>query len=79
MEQIRTKVKKWGNSFGIIIPKEMVEKEKIREGSEITISMSSNSFMTVRDVLDIAKKNKLKRPKEDIQSIINKIDKELWE
>ena len=34
MEQIRTKVKKWGNSFGIIIPKEIIRYTKITSSSQ---------------------------------------------
>jgi len=78
MEQIKTYVKRWGNSYGIVIPKSIVEKEKLKEGSEVSINLTSSNFMTVGDVLKLAKKRKLKRPKEDIQKLMDEIDKELW-
>lgn len=37
MNEIKATAKKWGSSIGIIIPKEVVEKEKIKEGQEIEI------------------------------------------
>jgi len=37
METIEAKTKKWGNSLGIVIPKEIVRKEKIREGQKVKI------------------------------------------
>ncbi len=37
MNEIKTTAKKWGSSIGIIIPKEIVEKEKIKEGEKLDI------------------------------------------
>lgn len=37
MEVIKATAKKWGSSIGIIIPKDIVEKEKIKEGQDIEI------------------------------------------
>ena len=37
MEVIKSKAKKWGSSIGIIIPKDVVEREKIKEGQDIEI------------------------------------------
>jgi len=79
MEEIKTTVKKWGNSFGIIIPKDFIEKEKLKEGSQIIVNIDSKEFMTVGEVLKLAKKNKLKRPKENVEKSFEEIDKELWE
>ncbi|MDO8508050.1 MAG: AbrB/MazE/SpoVT family DNA-binding domain-containing protein [Nanoarchaeota archaeon] len=35
MVKIAAKVRKWGNSFGIIIPQEVIKRKGIREGEEI--------------------------------------------
>lgn len=32
-------IKRWGNSMGIVIPKEIVEKQHLREGDEVVISV----------------------------------------
>lgn len=42
MIECESTVRKWGNSFGIIIPKEVAEKEHIKEEEKI-------KFMILRD------------------------------
>ncbi len=39
----RSKLKRWGNSFGVLIPKEMVEKEGLKEGEIVEISVRKES------------------------------------
>ena len=36
MEIVEAEAKKWGSSIGIIIPKDVVEKEKIKEGQKLS-------------------------------------------
>ncbi len=74
MEQIKTKVKKWGNSFGVIIPKEVIEKEKLKENNEIVITVQAKRFTTVGDIFGILKR----KSKKSTQEIMDEIDKELW-
>jgi len=40
MIEIKTKLRRWGNSFGIVVPLKAMENEKIREGDEITALIS---------------------------------------
>ena len=35
----KAKLKRWGNSYGIVVPKEIVEKEGLKEGEEVKISV----------------------------------------
>ena len=35
----RTKLKRWGNSYGIVVPRDLMEKEGLKEGEEIEISI----------------------------------------
>ena len=37
--QARSKIKRWGNSYGVIVPKEIVEKEGLKEGETVEISV----------------------------------------
>ncbi|MBI4168047.1 MAG: AbrB/MazE/SpoVT family DNA-binding domain-containing protein [Candidatus Aenigmarchaeota archaeon] len=37
MPAIEVKTKKWGNSIGLLIPKDVVRKEKIRENQRLDI------------------------------------------
>ena len=43
---IQTTVKKWGNSIGIIIPKEIVEMEKIKVNEKILINIIRKADLT---------------------------------
>lgn len=43
----KAKVKCWGNSLGIVLPKSLVEQEELKEGEEVEV--------TVRKVSDIRK------------------------
>ncbi|MBS3075663.1 AbrB/MazE/SpoVT family DNA-binding domain-containing protein [Candidatus Pacearchaeota archaeon] len=42
---VKTEVitRKWGNSIGVILPKEIIEKENIKENMRIDILISKNS------------------------------------
>ncbi len=37
MSTIEVRTKKWGNSLGLLIPKDVAEKEKIRENQKLDI------------------------------------------
>ena len=39
MESIKTKVRKWGNSFGVVIPKGVIKNKGLREGEEVFVSI----------------------------------------
>lgn len=39
-------VKKWGSSMGVIIPKEIVEKQHIKEGDEIVLNVFKKGDLT---------------------------------
>lgn len=69
--QIETKTKKWGSSLGIIIPKEIVEKESLKQNQEIIILAVETGTKT--KVKDIFGKLKFKRP---TQEILNEVDKD---
>ncbi len=37
--EVICKPRRWGNSLGVTLPKEIVEKEKIKEGEEIIVEV----------------------------------------
>ena len=41
--QGKSRLKRWGNSFGVVVPKEIVEKEGLKEGEEVEISVRKAS------------------------------------
>ena len=38
--QTKTKIREWGNSLGVIIPKEIVIKEGLRANEQVVVSIS---------------------------------------
>lgn len=43
--QTRAKIKLWGNSLGVIIPKEIVMKEDIHENDEVIITITKKNTL----------------------------------
>lgn len=74
MEKINATVKKWGNSFGIILPKDLIESQKLREGSNIDIVIQPRNKTKVRDIFGILK-GKLKR---DTGEVLREVDLDFW-
>ena len=50
MMEIKAKTKKWGNSIGILIPKEAVRKENIKPEQEVTVLISAKPITTGKDI-----------------------------
>lgn len=73
MVEIKVKTRKWGNSIGIIIPKEVVKREKIKSGQKISILLLKDS-----DVLKKTFGSMRGRVKEPTQRIMDEIDRELY-
>lgn len=69
--KIETKTKKWGSSLGIIIPKEVVEKENLKQNQNIRILAVETPTKT--KVKDIFGKLKFKRP---AQEILDEVDRD---
>jgi antitoxin component of MazEF toxin-antitoxin module len=44
--QAKARIKKWGNSLGIVIPKEAAEKNGLRVGEEVEIRLTKLSDIT---------------------------------
>ena len=57
MMEIKAKTKKWGNSIGVLIPKEVVEEEKIKPNQEITLMISTKPITRGRDIFGTLKFN----------------------
>jgi len=41
--KVQTKLRRWGNSIGIVIPKYLLEKEKLIEGEEVTVIIENKN------------------------------------
>jgi len=43
MAEVESTIKKWGNSFGVIIPADLIKKEKLKEGQKVDIIVLKKS------------------------------------
>ncbi len=64
MADINTKIRKWGDSLAVIIPKEIANKEKIHV--EDTVHLSIKKEMDFSDLFGIAK-GKLKKSAQQLK------------
>ena len=71
MIEYETKLRKWGNSIGIIIPKEDVKKEGLKDDDSVTAIIVPKKTVKVKDIF-----GKLKFKKSTDQ-ILKETDKEL--
>lgn len=72
MAKANVKVKKWGNSLGVVLPKNIITSQAINEGTEIEIFIQTPKKTKVKDVFGILK-NKIKR---DTNDLLNEVDKD---
>ena len=71
MIELKTKLKRWGNSFGIVVPISFVEKEGAKEGDEVTILMKKEKRNILRETFGT---HKFKKP---VKQLMKEMDKEL--
>ncbi|MEK6894534.1 MAG: AbrB/MazE/SpoVT family DNA-binding domain-containing protein [Nanoarchaeota archaeon] len=55
MEIIETRLKKWGNSFGVVIPVELINKERMKENEHVKIILVKDSRDALRKTFGIGK------------------------
>ncbi|MBI2581413.1 AbrB/MazE/SpoVT family DNA-binding domain-containing protein [Candidatus Woesearchaeota archaeon] len=76
MESVVAKARKWGNSVGVILPKEVIEKIGIKAGSEVELLVSARQKNVLKELFGSMKgKAKDKRP---IAEFLKEIDRELY-
>lgn len=61
----KTKVKCWGNSLGIILPKSLVEQEELKEGEEVEVTVRKIS--NIREVRGKYPFKNLQREKDEMR------------
>ncbi|MDP3987112.1 MAG: AbrB/MazE/SpoVT family DNA-binding domain-containing protein [Nanoarchaeota archaeon] len=74
--ELKTKLRRFGNSFGIIVPAELARSSGLREGEDISVTIEESSLTTIRDMLEAARRQRLKFTK-STQEIMDEIDREL--
>lgn len=66
MTIIETKLKRWGNSFGIIIPSEEIRQNNIEENDDIRILIIKDSKKVLKKTFGLLK-GKLTKPTQQIK------------
>lgn len=74
MTMIKTQVKKWGNSFGIIIPKNIVDSENLKEGEEIECMIIKDSKKRFDELFGSLKG----RFEKSTEQMMREVDRELY-
>ena len=70
---IAAKIKKWGNSYGILIPKNELHKMNLGENQEVIVDISKKEN-PLKEMFGFAKKSKLKK---STKQIIKEVRSEL--
>ena len=77
METVVAKARKWGNSIGVILPKDVVEKIGIKDGSEVELLVGASQTNLLKELFGSMKgKSKDKRP---ISEFMKEVDRELYD
>lgn len=71
MLEVEAKVRKWGRSFGVVIPKDKVKKEGIKENETITLLIAKKTNV-LKETFGTMKFKK------STDEMMREIDKELW-
>ncbi len=74
MIEIKSKIKKWGNSsLAFIIPKEVVKEKSLKENQRVTVLLEEDANV-LRETFGLLK-GKLRKPTEQL---MREADRELW-
>ncbi len=65
--EVRTRVRRWGNSFGVTIPKDVAEGMHIHEDEEVIIEVKKT--FSIKDAFGSLK------PKRSVEEIMKEVDK----
>jgi len=72
MIEIKTKIRRWGNSFGVVVPQKSLAKEgAIKENEEVTV-------MITRNKPNLRKFFGAHKFKKSTEQMMREIDKELY-
>ena len=71
MTVIETRLKKWGNSFGVVIPSEVVQKEHMKEDENIKFILIKDSKKALKETFGMLK-GKLKKSGQQIKDELRK-------
>jgi antitoxin component of MazEF toxin-antitoxin module len=72
MIEIKTKLQKWGNSFGIVVPIKIVKEGGMKEGEEVSALILPKEKVNLRKIFGSHKFNKT------VEQMMEETDRELY-
>jgi antitoxin component of MazEF toxin-antitoxin module len=72
MIEVKTRLKKWGNSFGVVVPINSAQKEGVKEGDEVVIFMKKSEKRNI-----LMETFGTWKTKKSTKQIMKEVDKEL--
>ena len=73
MGEYEAVLRKWGNSYGILVPKEVVQRDQLKENTKIWVLLAKPSPVLAKTF------GTLKKWKRSSQTIKNQLRKELYD
>lgn len=73
MIELNTKLRKWGNSLGIVVPLKAIKDRNIKEGTEVKVEIMQKKGNPLRETFGTLK---FKKP---IKQLMKEIDEELYD
>ncbi len=75
MEVIEVNLRSWGRSIGVVIPKETILKENLKEGDKIELMIiKKKDFNPIKKTFGLLKNTPI-----DTENVLKEADKELWD
>ncbi|RLG16083.1 hypothetical protein DRN69_01685 [Candidatus Pacearchaeota archaeon] len=75
--ELKTKLRRFGNSFGVIIPSNLIKTQGFREGEDVAVTIKGEGW-TAGEVIAESKRQKLgKKFTLSTQEFLDKLDEEL--
>ena len=71
MIEVRSRLRRWGNSFGIVVPLKAVAEEDVHEGDEVIVLMKKEKGNTLRETFGTYSFKK------SVKKLMKETDKEL--
>ncbi len=75
--ELKTKLRKFGNSFGVIIPSDLVKTRGFREGEDVSVTIEGEGWTVEETIAEARRRNLKRRFKLPTQEILDKLDEEI--
>ena len=73
MEAVHARVRNWGRSLGVVIPKEAAKKVGIKEGDSVEILIKKEEENPLKKTFGALKGREI-----DTDKLLKEVDEELW-